>query len=231
MTSEELVPKEFDAPVAGETAVLIAGDLVAFVETRQDESVDEDWLNDGLDGTFGSFCRRHSNFVEPEEGDRRVAEGRGRYLSHYEHGMELWFPRGDVRPGVEFRWDGARTAGIWIPKAECLQRIAGTNPSPEEEERLLDEACRADCETYTAWVNGEVHEMLVDVYRLRRAAGDDGPPFLKRFDYRFDEPVDEDSCGAFIGSWDQATAFYRDSLATIAQRHGGVPWTVADDGR
>jgi hypothetical protein len=123
------------------------------------------------DWKLHSFGRRHINYTDPDTlgiRDRdswgepqRVPIGLRRKLDcgtafwcyYYEHGDRLWGLMGQAKPGVEFRWDGVRYAGLlvyegnlkWLPK---------------------DYQKRAECaaswlDTYTDWCNGHVYYYCV----------------------------------------------------------------------
>lgn len=114
-----------------------------------------------------SFSDRHNSYKHPEKlglamrlgedgkpvvrnpGLRRKLEtGLAFWLSYYEHGRCLWMLYGEERPGVEFRWDGTRIAGLLVweepPKNLGLKTY---------EERAS--SARLFLENYTSWCNGE----------------------------------------------------------------------------
>lgn len=181
----------------GETLVFVSGERIAFVELRQDDLFDDEQLEECLSGTIGSFRRRDLLFIDPREGDRRVDEARGRYLSWFGHGAERWFPRGSSTPaGVEFVWDGVRTAGVWTPGPLLLADVSDA----ADAEARLDAACAADCRLFTDWVNGEVYALRIAVFALRR--DERGAPLDLPSDYRRDEPLDVTNVGGVFSSAD-----------------------------
>lgn len=201
------------------TEVLVAGDRIAFITVGHDDSVGFEELTDGLAGRFYSFNRNHRNFVEPAEGDRLVAEERGRYLSWYGHGGETWFPRDDAPPaGVEFNWDGVRTAGVWVPKAETLERAAkAADPEP-----ALAADCSLDCRCYTDWVNGNVFEAELLVYRSRTDG--EGRLFDLPSDYRFETIESQGTYTGVVGEPEDLRAAVEEELLRVAKRLGIGKW-------
>lgn len=114
-----------------------------------------------------SFNRRHASFTDPESlglgdaldpktGDPKVVNpglrtklrvGLAFFLSYYEHGECSWFLKGEGRPGVEFRWDGNRNAGLLVWEHDPSEMGAKTHADrAKDAESFLD--------TYTDWCNG-----------------------------------------------------------------------------
>lgn len=119
------------------------------------------------DWKLHSFSRKHASYTDPEElglsyetdsdgtpiirnpGLRRKLQvGLAHWLSYFEHGQCWWGRRdGEIPGGVEFRWDGARIAGLLIWQGK-----------PNEVGKTFEErAANADgfLKAYTSWANGE----------------------------------------------------------------------------
>jgi hypothetical protein len=101
-----------------------------------------------------SFSPRHANFRQPGEFNTpefkaACAAGLAFVLSYYEHGQSMWMLYGEEVPGVEFRWDGRRVAGVLIWE-EPEENIGAKTP----EERREDAA--GFIRTYNAIINGDV---------------------------------------------------------------------------
>ena len=123
-----------------------------------------------------SFSPRHINFKHPDDLPdltEKLEKGLAFVLSYYEHGRCLWFRGGtSTPPGVEFQWDGTRTAGVLIWDEDEVNLGGRTY-----EERAKD--ADAFLETYTAWANGDCYYYVIE---------------------DLDEVID--SCGGFIGDTD-----------------------------
>lgn len=127
---------------------------------------DEQW-------TIHSFSSRHVNFkhpdelgigppdeygepiVEDEELKAKLESGLAFFLSYYEHGNSIWFRKGDHRPGVEYRWDGVRIAGLLV--WEHPEDHIGAK-TYEERAKDADGFLKA----YTSWANGEGYYFAIE---------------------------------------------------------------------
>ena len=95
---------------------------------------------------------------EPEVDDLALAEklatGYAHFLSYFEHGDCIWFlADGYAPPGVEFRWDGVRYAGLLVWEDEPV-------PTMTREDLAKDAAIYLDA--YTAWCNGEGYGFVIE---------------------------------------------------------------------
>lgn len=125
-------------------------------------------------GKIYSFSRRHVNSIGIDEADDLMAENPNHVkLSYFEHGSCHWMVMGESSPGMEFRWDGVRFAGLWIPDDDCMKTINArtlkamkkrpdTTFQDNRREALLDYA-RNVCKTYTQWCNGEVYWYTIEL--------------------------------------------------------------------
>lgn len=114
-----------------------------------------------------SFCRRHTSFKHPDDlglgpidpstglpkvnnpGLRsKLRNGLAFILSYYEHGQCIWLLNGDMPPGVEFRWDGVKVAGLLVWEG----KPGDIGPKTIEGRR---KDASAFLTTYTSWANGE----------------------------------------------------------------------------
>ena len=109
----------------------------------------EDW--DGM-GEIRSFSRRHANNVKSQEEAEQLMKDNPFHveLSYFEHGQSYWMVGGEMKPGMEgdFRWDGVRRAGLWIPDKEALATIR-----IRAMKRLLPEGSDVKYETHDGKLN------------------------------------------------------------------------------
>jgi hypothetical protein len=187
-------------------------DTIAFLETHYSGDIVsnplEEW--DAM-GTIYSFSRRHHNFLDlelaslgPEALDEHFEDG-WVPLGYFEHGLCDWHITGEIPPGTagDYRWDGVRFAGVWVPDEELMAYI-----DPLEGQERTDkmrEHARQACIIYTQWCNGEVYGYAFEVHRYRH-------PYDRPSDYRFDEPLYEDSCYGFFG-WDDFEEAVQEAVA------------------
>lgn len=121
-----------------------------------------------------SFNRRHRAYADPttiglslslgSDGLPKITNpglrsklkaGLAFFLSYFEHGQCVWFRHGDNRPGVEFRWDGVRVAGllVWEEHATNLGARTYANRAKDADGFLAD---------YTAWCNGDGYGFAIE---------------------------------------------------------------------
>lgn len=180
-----------------EDSHIVVGKHIVFVKVRFDDAC-ENPLDTGTNGTLYSFSSRHANYLNPQS--TQAADIREKFkedivfLSYYEHGQCLWFPQGTKAPaGVEFEWDGVRTAGMWVPEG-MEEDVAGL--TGEARMARLLEIAKGVCAEYTSWCNGDVYRFDVAIYDIREE-GDEY--YDARSDYRRQVPYAAESVGGFIG--------------------------------
>lgn len=181
-----------------ETAYTIIGKHILFVTIEHDPYCENPCTSQDGFGTIRSLSTRHINNISIEEatellnGDPDVIP-----LSYFEHGESLWMVKDEPTPaGVEFRWDGRRFAGVWIPDA-CVRESYTGQDGLSRRDWMIQQA-KSACEEYTDWANGRCYWYAVKLYELRT---EDGEPYTDVSDYRLVTPLDEDSCGGFIGDY------------------------------
>lgn len=135
------------------------------VHLEHDQDIENPNTNGDGQWTLYSFCSRHTDFKHPDHFDievsrnevgkvrdrklkRKLANGLAHWLGYFEHGQCCWFRTEAPRPGVEFRWDGVRYAGLLIWEHKASEMGAKTY-----EDRAKD--ADAFLNTYTSWANGE----------------------------------------------------------------------------
>jgi hypothetical protein len=168
-------------------------------------SIDQDPSDPTEDGTgegrIHSFSPCHRSFVGPKERLDALLAEHGEdvvYLSYFEHSRCWWGVRGEPTPiGVEFTWDGVRTAGIWVPDEDVLRdrEVAHLPKGDPARVAALREAAGRMCEIWTAYSNGDAYEYAVAVYPLLRDA--DGEPLTDPEDYDGEEPVAQTDCSGY----------------------------------
>lgn len=184
---------------ARETTHVIVGDKILFITIDHDSDAAnpcKEW--DGF-GSIRSLSRKHVENIDPDEAlEILKTDPDAVALSYFEHGNSLWMVKDSTAPaGVEFRWDGVRFAGVWIPD-QCVRESYTGQDGLTRRDWMVKQAAAA-CETYSQWCNGEVYGYSVEAFKAR--LDDDGEPFDALDDYRRDEPIFDDSCWGFYG-WD-----------------------------
>ena len=177
---------------------IIHGRYIIIGYLSPDEFVEKpDW--DGF-GQFHSRMNRHINynkyftqlFDEPFEQTFIIP------LDYYEHGLCRWMPahwRNQQMPDA--RWDLSTMAGAWEPDEYQLQEILKKEDLSDRINTALD-YCRQDCETYTAWCNGDTWYYVVHVHPMKLDENGDyieDPGYYDEF-----EAIYEDSCSGYYGS-------------------------------
>lgn len=119
-------------------------------------------------------------------------------LSYYEHGLCRWSVQGDTVAGEEFRFDGARMAGVWVPDELALANIDAKGTDTATRRARLIEYAKNIVETYTQWCNGEVYGYTTELYKL--ALDEDGDAIEEREYYeKHSSSLEENSCWGFYG--------------------------------
>jgi hypothetical protein len=186
--------------------VSIFNDRIAFASIANDESAPNPLDDDDSNGAIYSFNSRHPNFIGRVNGliERFEAQPDVVRLGYFEHGQRAWFISPDeefappITAGVEFRWDGRRYAGLWVPNDEAKRNIeafvAGNPLMPRRE--IVVKYAAAVCEEYTSWINSEVYHYRVTAYEaLRDSEGtiiEDEQHYAEHA-----QPVYEDACGGY----------------------------------
>lgn len=140
--------------------------------------------SDGM-GSISSFNPRHTSYESPCVAKRADEV----LLSYFEHGLCRWGVQGTMNNMPDFRWDGTFNAGIWRPDAALLQEAKGLKG--KERRDKMEQWAEEACEYYTQWCNGSVWDWRFVVYQARFVRN--GSLYDKRTDYRFDDPVLEES--------------------------------------
>lgn len=154
--------------------------------------------SDGM-GMIYSFNNRHVNHKHPNE----IKDDPDRVLlSYFEHGLCKWGVAGTMVNMPDFRWDGIGAAGVWYPD-DVLRAQADTDGlkagTSERLEKMKEWAGQA-CTEYTSWCNGEVYGIIIEVYKAKyEANADEGFLYDDEGDYRFIDPIFEESCFQFYG--------------------------------
>lgn len=192
----------------------IVGDHIVFVTIDYDISPENPckaW--DGF-GEIRSLSNRHINRIDRDEAKELLESDEDVVaLSYFEHGNSLWMVMNSPTPaGVEFRWDGVRFAGVWIPDKCVRESYTGQDGLPRRD--WMVEQAKSACETYTQWVNGEVYGYNVEIYKLRK--DDDGEPYDLESDYRRENTIFEDSCWGFYG-WEHVEQEVKDVIASAVK--------------
>lgn len=213
--------KDFDLDgydVVGTKAVVV-GEYIVFVETAHDQDV-ESPEEDGA-WKVHSFNRRHRNFVHPDtffedeeakaDIEAKLEAGEAFWLDYYEHGQCDWSVSDGKHPvGVEYQWDGRRKAGllVWVDKPEYL---------PKDYAKRLEMA-ESFADVYTMWCNGACYGYHIEAYKACRVEGG-SVIYDSKDDYRFEEPVADESCWGYIGE-EHLTDGKRDALRCVLGKLG-----------
>lgn len=207
---ETLAPLSINIPDRPEhTVYTVIGDKIIFVTIEHDQDCENPCTScDGF-GTIRSLSHLHINSISLEDAEELLASDPDVVrLSYFEHGASLWMVMNSPAPaGVEFRWDGRRFAGIWIPDQCCKDSYTGQDGKAREQ-WMLEQAASA-CKEYTEWANGYCYGYTINAYDVIR--DDDGEPMDDENDYRRKTPIFEDSCWGYIG-WDCAVQATKDAL-------------------
>lgn len=116
-------------------------------------------------------------------------------LDRYEHGQCLWYVQ-DSQWVPDKQWDNTSCAGLWIPDKALLDEAKDL--TGEERRAKMREWAAEACNIWTQYCNGEVYGYDIQVYKKRRQ---NGHVLDELRDYRYDEPLFQDSCWGFYG-WD-----------------------------
>jgi hypothetical protein len=208
MDTKEYVD-QIEVPQPGSESHLFIGDYILFIRTDYSEGEPNPCEDQDGIGTIRSLNTRHVNSITPDEMNNILNNDEDAViLSYFEHGQSLWFVKDSTAPaGVEFQWDGVGVAGIWIPD-DCVRESYTGQDGLSRRDWMVKQAAAA-CEAYTQWCNGEVYSYSVELYRKRE---EDGYLFDELTDYRFADPVYEDSCCGFYG-WD----YFEDEVLSTAK--------------
>lgn len=173
------------------------------IEIDYDHDPQDPTQDDDCAGTIHGFLPRKTSYwrevadmhLSPDELFEYLDETYGPrdigwvQLGYYEHGLCSWFVHDSAPPGAEFRWDGTRLGGIWLPN-EYIKEEA--QKLPEEERKAYIRQRAAWCaETYTQWCNGAVYGYVVQIHEKLDACEKCGHSEF--------EEKDEDSCWGFFG--------------------------------
>lgn len=186
--------------------------LIAFVSVEYDM-----WAGDEKPSTRGRFVslnRRHTSF-DREAFSKHRRDPDCVILSYYEHGDCCWFPLGQGVPGTDCPWDGVRIAGLWIPRADTMETLRYVSKTKGKKRRkLAEQMAKEDCELYTEWCNGHVYEVFLQVFEARWT--ESGALYDVADDYRFDEPVREESySGVYLGLMETEAGIVSQINATL----------------
>lgn len=183
---------------ADNTEYTIIGDKIIFVTAEHDQDCPNPCEDMEGMGSIRSLSSRHINNIDRDEAVTILNEDVDAVaLSYYEHGNSMWMVMGDQPGFVEFRWDGVRFAGVWIPDDSCRSEGDGKDAKARRD-RMVKMAVEC-CKEYTFWANGECYGFIIKAYDLIR--DDDGEPMDEESDYRRKTPLYENSCWGHIG-WD-----------------------------
>ena len=205
-------------PQPGDTVHARLGDNhIAFVELSYDEDASNPLTDCDGSGRIISFHSRHTSYVPPEQREEdpdRVS------LSYFEHGSCRWGVGGSMSSVADFCWDGVERAGLWYPDGILRAAADQLELTGDARRDWMQKQAGADCESYTAWCNGQVYCARVSVYQIRHA-GVGGSYFDKEEDYRFDSGITCETCGGLYAK-SSAAEFVQDHLrATLNEL--GIP--------
>jgi hypothetical protein len=197
------------------TAVTILGDKIIFVTIEYDSDTPNPCTDcDGM-GHVRSLSSRHINHIDYEEAKQLLEDDPDVIpLSYFEHGNCVWMVMNGATsntPGIEFRWDGVRFAGVWIPD-DCVRESYTGQDGLSRRDWMAKQAENC-CATYTQWANGECYYFRIGAYKLRTDE-DTGDNYEDEDDYRFKDELEEDCCGGFIG-WDWALQATQEAAESI----------------
>lgn len=128
-------------------------------------------------------------------------------LSYGEHGLGKWWVANGGH-GSFGPWDSVQVAGVLVWNGEDDERAWWDGSDEEDKRRALD----ATCEEYSDWANGNAFYYSVEKKVHRDPCGE--------CERGYDEWVDIDSCGGFIGD-EYALGEITDTLASDG-------WEVGD---
>jgi hypothetical protein len=209
------------------TKATIIGKRIYFVTVKHDSDTSNPLEDcDGM-GRIYSLSRRHISYEEGkveqlmEEHPELCVK-----LSYYEHGLCKWYPAESMRAlegghtGLvgrtiipDLQWDNVSFAGIWYPD-KALEDELKNVPDDQKRNKLIEWAGQAT-EEYTKWCNGEVYYYQIEVYNLRRNEDAD-EPYDQLSDYRYEDPLEEESCGGIVGH-EYVEEAVKEALAGILQ--------------
>lgn len=191
---------QINLPEYDKASYVILGSYILFMQIGQDETASNPCEDDGV-GMIRSFSRRHFNNIDPNEAVALMESDPDVIpLSYFEHGNCLWMVKElPTPPGVEFRWDGVKFAGIWIPDESVRESYMGQDGLTRRE--WMTQQAKSACETYTQWLNGEVYDIHVSVYKVKRG---DGEIYTRPSDYRLDKELFEEPWIGGLYGWDYA---------------------------
>lgn len=207
-------------PYAGDaTMATVLGDYIIFVKKGYSTDDPNPLEEFGGAGAIYSLGSRHSNYNPERVKEAVESDPDAVPLSYFEHGNCIWgVAEGFLarHPGTagDFRWDGVRFAGVWVPD-EHLRKTAddaGEAPGSVERRARMRQYAEQACTTYTAWANGEVYRYAVEAYPARSVEG--FGVYDDRSDYRYDKPVFEDSCS---GIYDDDDHYFDKSVREAVQ--------------
>ena len=171
-------------PDIGTTMVHCEGSHIAFITVEPDEFADNPLTDDCGYGDIVSLCTRHASF-DKVRFDANVSHADCVLLGYFEHGACAWHVSGSPPAGTEgdYRWDGVSRAGLWIPNKCCKAELKAI------------ELAKVAAKVFTAWCNGYIYRLSVDVFTAKHA--DSGELLDDENDYRFDDAIASDSVGGY----------------------------------
>ena len=182
-------------PEIGESATSVVDGKIYFLHLDYDEFVEnplEDWSE------MGEIVSRSSRDGDPQRYQDEVENNP--YVVHldvYVHSGTMWGVSGDLDyvPGVEFQWDGVRSAGVWVPDEDTLSDALKLKD--DERSAFLRKRAEEAVEVYNQWLNGDVYCYSINVYNV--CTCDNGVVITDENHYSNHEAIVSDSCGSFFG--------------------------------
>lgn len=199
MRGEQLCPE-----IAGprNERVTVREGVILFARILLDESCGNPLEEGDCLGRIYSFSWRvgDKHFPDAYKNEEGLKEWEAEHpfcqkLRYFEHGGCEWALADEGSPGTQCPWDSVGFAGYWVPESPHVLTEIQEASDPQEHARAL---ARVACEEYTRWANGDCWGFQIEAFRTRRA--EDGEVFDQLEDYRFLEPLAEDSCWGFIGA-------------------------------
>lgn len=207
--------------------VHVAGDgLIGFVLVSVDD--DQGDLNP-CSGNYGesrvvSLCTRHASF-DKEAFDANHKNPDCVLLGYFEHGSCIWYVSpvagGHIPVGCDCPFDNVRVAGLWMPGDWQREELAKIRDRNKRRSRALAMAS-SDAEAYTAWNNGEVYYVAVDIYKACYD-DEDGSLVTDWREYESEDPLYTESCGGILAYGSAGNDHMLDMVNSMLCTDGLVP--------
>jgi len=184
------MPKEYTG-----TSIWNDDQYIVFLTVQHDDLLPNPCEEQDGMGTMHSFNSHHINFIDPNshKGEALLKKPDVVPLSYYEHGLCQWDTAG---AGPQCQWDSVSFAGVWEPDQTLIDLANQRGLKGQERQKQMVQWAQECCKDYTHFCNGSIYEYVIQAFKLRKEGNN---IFNKKNDYRFDEPIYEDSQGSFYG--------------------------------